>query len=215
VTYKTFGIGVAVCLALMIAIGFGINAINRGHSRPEGVAEDWLAAVGDATREGVEADATRRAEEIAPILTEEVLAGGYGLIGRDTDGKSAFADLEVGKAVRAQSEDGTDGRATVRFRVHARRADDLVELDGEMLLRDAKQGWVVEALEVTRRGGTATPSDGFAPPPPPLASDGGPPPSSASAGVWVGGVLVGVLVTVVASALVNWAGREPALAVAR
>lgn len=203
---KTFAVGIAVCLVLMIALGVGLNALNRGHSRPEGVAEDWLAAVGDTVREGVEGDATKRAEKIGPTATEEAIAAGV-LVARDTKGKSAFADLEVGKAIRPKPD-----LASVRFRVNARRGGDVTEIVGVVALERQHGEWIVtHAIPTRPETGTPAVPDAL----PRLPSDGGPPPSSASSSLWFIALGVGVLVTAAASALVNWAGRGPALAVAR
>ena len=70
----------------------------HGTSRPEGVAENWLTAVGDTTRKGVEADARKRAEKIGGVSIGEAIC-----CSSDTDGKAAFADLEVGKAVNGRA----------------------------------------------------------------------------------------------------------------
>ncbi|HVE93304.1 MAG TPA: hypothetical protein VNB24_00180 [Acidimicrobiales bacterium] len=205
---KTFAVGIAVCLALMIALGFGLNALNRGHSRPEGVAEDWLAAVGDSVRKGVEGDATRRAEEIGPTATEEAIASDV-FVARDTKGKSAFADLEVGKAVGANTND-----AAARFRVNSRRGDDLIEIEGAIVLKRVGGDWQVLSAFPTKIGDRELGKQGYDVLPK-LPSEGGPPPSSASASLWFIALGVGVLVTIAASALVNWAGRGSALAMAR
>jgi hypothetical protein len=209
VNTRTFLTGIAVCLALMIAAGFGINTLNSGHSRPEGVAEDWLTAVGDTARKGVEADATRRAEAIGPLEL-----AGQPLIGteKDTDGKSAFPDLEVGKAVR------TGETADVRFRVHSRREKDNVEIVGAIRLVRTDGRWMVtqtqlftiDGLQVVPRPGVTS----FGENTPELASEGGPPPSSASNSLWLLAIVIGVAVTAGASGIVHWAGRQPTLATA-
>ena len=61
---RQFFKGIVACLALMIAFSGAVFLLNHGNSRPEGVAENWLEAIGDTTRKGVEADATKRADEI-------------------------------------------------------------------------------------------------------------------------------------------------------
>ncbi len=64
---RSFWVGIACVLAVIIAAGVGINAANSGHHRPEGAAEHWLAAVSDTTRKGVHDDAVKRAEKIGPV----------------------------------------------------------------------------------------------------------------------------------------------------
>lgn len=206
-TYRQFAAGLAGCLALMLVIGAGIGALNRGHSRPEGVAEDWLTAVGDSARKGVEADATKRAEKIGPTATEELILLANGGLRNDSKGKSTFPDLEVGKAIRSPLPDGTT-EATVRFRAHARRGDDIVKLEGHIALRDSTGPWLVDRVVVVSVDDKATDSAGFTPAPPELASDGGPPPSSAPNTLWLLALVIGVLVTAAASGLVHLAGRE-------
>jgi hypothetical protein len=90
---RQFAIAVVAALAVMIGLGGVIAVANHGHHRPEGAAERWLTAIGDTTRKGVKADAIKRADK----LGGEALGASL-LPSEDTKGKSAFPDLEVGKA---------------------------------------------------------------------------------------------------------------------
>jgi hypothetical protein len=179
VTARTFGAGIAVCLAVLVVIGVVIHSANAGHHRPGGAAEHWLSAVSDTTRKGVRDDAVKRAEKIGPVSVAAPLLNGI-----DAEKKSAFPDLEVGKAVVA----GTTAR--VPFRLHVRNQD--VPRSGTIVLSRAGDSWHVASL---------------AGPEGKVPSEGGPPPSSASAGLFVGGVVVSLLLTALASLLVEWAGR--------
>ena len=183
-------LAVAIVFALL---GGLIAAFGTGANRPEGVAERWLTDVGDTMRDGVSDRAREEAEQIGAVT----LAAGL-LPEEDTDGKSAFVDLEVGKAVR----DG--GLARVPFRLHPREGDatgDAVE--GTIVLRelddDDGEGW--EVVEV------APPVDGQAVP-----SEGGDPAAEAPVGLFLGGIAVAAVVAIVCSRIVHAAGRAQAAA---
>jgi hypothetical protein len=198
VNNRTFVAGLVVCVALMFAFGGALFLLNHGHNRPEGVAEDWLTAVGDTTREGVEADATRRADKIGPLELAD-----RRLVSDDTDGKSAFPDLEVGKAVRL--DPNNPDNVKVAFQVHARRGpDESVKVVGTLTLTRVNDDWQVNAVDLVGDENTeglpaATVLAGV----PPLASEGGPPPSSAPISLWIGASIGAVLVGLLTSALVK------------
>lgn len=177
---RNFWIGIACVLAVIVAVGVGINAANSGHHRPEGAAEHWLAAVSDTTRKGVHDDAVKRAEKIGPVSIAEPL-----LAGVNAHKKEAFPDLEVGKA------SVSDDVARVPYRLHVRDQD--APRSGTILLRKAEGNWHVFQLAGV---------EGKVP------SEGGSPPSSVPGAFWVGGVLISLLLTVVATILVKWAGRS-------
>jgi hypothetical protein len=169
-------------MAAFVLIGVVLVVVNDRPARPEGVAEDWLTAISDTTRKGVGEDATRRAQEIGPLeLAADLLPTA------DTDGKSAFEDLEVGKAVQAQNE-----TVRVPFQVHVRDVKE-AKVGTIVLARQPDGGYRVVALDA-RRAGERVPSEG------------GDPPSSAPPTVWVAGLLIGLLVTVGCTALIRWAG---------
>jgi hypothetical protein len=197
----SFAKGSVACIALMMVLAGTLFLLNHGHSRPEGVAENWLTAIGDTTRKGVEADATKRADKIgAPELAVPILEPHPELIKR----KSGFDDLEVGKAARV--DPASPDKVRVGFRVHARRPQDqTAEINGVLTLERSNDKWMVTALDVTDPASAGLPA---------LPSDGGPPPSSAPASLWLGALVGAVIVGAITTALVKSAGgavtAEPA-----
>ncbi|MBV8958898.1 MAG: hypothetical protein JOZ37_19280 [Actinobacteria bacterium] len=188
---RQFATAIVAALAVMIGLGGVIALANHGHHRPEGAAERWLTAVGDTTRKGVKADARDRADKLGGVSIGQPL-----LPTDDTKGKSAFPDLEVGKA-RV-----TAGQARVPYRLHQRAQHGKNPLkEGTMVLARSGEGWKVTSLDA-RQPGEKVPSDG------------GQPPSSAGLGLWLGAVGVGALVTVLIIVLVEWATRSSQRALA-
>lgn len=187
---RSFVIGIVVCVAIFVALGVLISVLNAGHHRPEGAAEDWLAAVSDTTRKGVRDDSVKRAEEIGPLSLAFPL-----LTGVDHEDKGSFSDLEVGKANVQGS------KAFVRYRLHVR--NDSEARAGVIGLERVGDDWRVTAC-----------CDGGVGPAGPVPSEGGPPPSSASTALWIGGLLAGLAVTAGASGLVEWATRSSRRALA-
>ncbi len=187
-TNRKFAQGLVCCVALIVAMFGVLWLLNRGHSRPEGVAENWLTAIGDTTRKGVEADATKRADKVgAPELAIHVLWGHPEQIKR----KAGFEDIEVGKAKR--SDDGQE--AEVAFRVHARRPGDKTkEVLGVIKLERQDDAWHITDLRQGDPVKAGVPS---------LPSDGGPPPSSAPFTLWLGALAGAAVIGVVTSALVR------------
>lgn len=181
-------LAVAIAFALL---GGLIAAFGTGANRPEGVAERWLTDVGDTRRDGVADRARDEAEAIGPVeLAVDLLPE------QDTGGKSAFVDLEVGKATR----DGDLAR--VPFRLHPREGDGTGDArEGTVVLReldeDDGEGW--EVVEV------APPDPGQAVP-----SEGGDPAAEAPIGLFLGGIAVAVVVAAVCSRIVHVAGRAQA-----
>lgn len=190
---RTFVAGLVCCVAVMLALGGAIALLNAGNNRPEGVAEDWLTAIGDTTRKGVEADATKRADAIgAPELARKILHP----FADEIDRKSGFPDLEVGKAAKVGA---SDDEVRVAFHVTARRpADKTVEITGVITLAKSGDDWHVTAVDVVRPESLGVPD---------LPSEGGPPPSSAPWSLWIGALVGSVLILVVTAALVRAAGR--------
>ena len=181
---RSFSIGIACLLVFIIVVGIGIHAANAGHHRPEGAAEHWLSAVGDSTRKGVHDDAVKRAEKIGPVSLAEPL-----LAGVNAEKKSAFPDLEVGKAVV------NDDVARVPYRLHVRNQN--APRAGTVLLRKAEGNWHVFQLGAP---------EGKVP------SQGGSPPSSAPGSLWIGAALLSLVLTVVASLLVRAASGSSGVA---
>ncbi len=198
---RAFAVGIAACVAVMVAIGVVIAVLNAGHNRPEGVAEDWLTAVGDTVRRGVEDDARERSEKIGPLSLVD-----RRLVQPNPKRKSALPDLEVGKAVPILSAPTESVR--VRFGAHTRRGEDEVEVGGVMTLAKSGDEWHVTALAVV--GDEATdgePASVVLAGLPELPSDGGPPPSSAPNSLWVGGLVGAVIIGAICAALVKLASR--------
>jgi hypothetical protein len=176
--------GMVGVLAVFIAVAGIVHLANDGRHRPEGVAEDWLASVGDTTRKGVRAESARRAEEVGPVSLAASLLAAAG----DTDGKRAFTDLEVGKAR------SVGGVSRVPYHLHLFDQDEA--RDGVVVLVRARRGsgagagWRVTGL-AGREAGEQVPSEG------------GPPPSSAPGVLWVGALVAGVAITALASLAVR------------
>ena len=198
---STFVRGLVICLVLMIAGGFGLAALSHGRSRPEGVAENWLTDISDTTRQGVEADARKRAAKLGGGLD-----GAKGLVWPDAKAigrKAAFDDLEVGKAVAVPND---PYGVRLAFRVHARRpGDKTVVIEGVIYVEqgDDNLGWGVLRVKVGDPVRLGVPK---------LPSDGGPPPSSAPISLWIGGLVVAAIIGVVTSLLVRMAGRPAPVA---
>lgn len=181
---RTFVLGLVVCALIMLAFGAAVAALNAGNNRPEGVAEDWLTAVGDTVREGVERDARERAEKIGDVSLAR------NIVSRNTDGEAAFSSLEVGKAVGVR--EGRLEYVKVRFRAFARVGDEEVERNGILDMRHVGDDW--EVIGIDDRGFDMVPA---------LPSDGGPPPSSAPVTLWLGALVAAGVIGLVCSALVR------------
>jgi hypothetical protein len=194
---KPFRIGVLGVACLFVALGGLLAAFGTGEDRPEGVAERWLVDVGDTTRKGVEDEARDDAEEVGPVsLAAHLLPKG------DTDGRAAFLDLEVGKAVH------DDAGTRVPFRLHQRIDGDAgPPIDGTIVLQrdrssdggddgdgDGDGGWRITAVE--------GPTEGLEVP-----SEGGRPAAEAGAGLFVGAFAVSIVVALGAALAVRAAGR--------
>ena len=200
-TNRRFAEGLVACAALIMVLFGALWLLNRGHSRPEGVAENWLTAIGDTTRKGVEADATKRADKVgAPELAIHVLWPHP----EDIDRKAGFDDIEVGKAKRSHNGNS----ALVAFRVHALRPGDKTkEIEGVIRLeqQDDNRGWGIMDLQVTDPVAAGVPA---------LPSDGGPPPSSAPFTLWIGALVGAAVIGVVTTLLVSRAGAPTSVAAA-
>jgi hypothetical protein len=179
-----FGLlGVAIGFVLLGALiaGFG-----TGKHRPEGVAERWLTNVGDTTRDGVKDRARREADEVGDVELARHL-----LPKADTDGRAAFVDLEVGKAVDLVPVDGRLGPALdegadakeVPFRLHQRIDGDAgPAIDGVIVLTKAYDDeWSIVAVKGPRKGLE-------------VPSEGGRPAAEAGPSLFLGAILVSSLV---------------------
>ncbi len=170
-------LGVAIAFVL---IGGLLAAYGGGADRPEGVAERWIANVGDTRRDGVTERARTDAQKVGPLsLAAAILPKG------STDGRSAFIDLEVGKAT------GDAALTRVPFRLHQRvhgKAGPAVYGTVRLVKRDGR--WRITALEPAVAGVD-------------VPSEGGPPAAEAPIGLYLGALLVAALVTAFCVALVK------------
>ncbi len=171
---------------VFVLIGGLLAAYGTGADRPEGVAERWISDVGDLRRDGVKVQAQHRVEKVGPVaLGAQLLPTG------STNGRTAFTDIEVGKA------SSKDGVALVPYRLHQR-------IDGSpgpahygtIQLTKLHGHWHVTALQkpwLTMLG----------------PSEGGPPAAQAPFGLFLGAVFVAALVTAFCVALVKAADPGP------
>lgn len=150
---RPFRIGLVGVAIIFVLLGGLLSAYGSTANRPEGVAERWLAAVGDTRRDGVKDRARADVEEVGTLaLAAELLPTG------STDGRGAFTDLEVGRASRS------DDVARVPFRVHQRvNGGSGPAVNGTLVLkRDVDDEWRITALEPPIEG-VDVPSEGGAP----------------------------------------------------
>jgi hypothetical protein len=167
-----------------VFLGGLISLFGSTGDRPEGVAERWLTAVGDLTRKGVHDDAVERVSAHGDVALGEQL-----LEGVKADDKSAFTELEVGKA---------------------RRAGDTALVPAELVGRGYADGVKRVQLLVLQRGGDSwrvvelRPADTTLKVP----SSGGDVASKAPVTLYAIALVIGVGVAAAASALVRGAGRE-------
>jgi hypothetical protein len=182
---RTFVLVVGAVVAAFVLIGGLLAAFGTGQHRPEGVAERWLVAVGDTTRKGVRDRSREEAEKVGPLALANDL-----LPDEDTDGKAAFVDLEVGKAVDA----GEDVRH-VPFRLHQRQADGVgPAVEGTVVLTRRGEDWAVSALDPPVAGRT-------------VPSEGGAPAADAPWGLYLGAFGLAVVLTAGCVVLLRIAGR--------
>jgi hypothetical protein len=186
---RPFRLGLLGAAIGFVLLGALVAAFGSGAERPEGVAERWLTDIGDTRRDGVKDRALREADEVGPVaLAEDLLPTG------DTEGRSAFLDLEVGKATR--DPDGT----RVPYRLH-QRIDGSAgpAIDGIVVLVDeddehGDDAWRVVALEAPIEGRE-------------VPSEGGRPAAEASPWLFVGAIAASVVITAACSIAVRAAGR--------
>lgn len=181
---RPFRIGLLGVAIVFVLLGGLLSAFGSTANRPEGVAERWLAAVGDTRRDGVKDRARADAEEVGPLwLADDLLPAG------STDGRAAFTDLEVGRASRG------DDVARVPFRVH-QRVDGASgpAIEGTIVLqRDADDHWKITALE--------PPVDGIDVP-----SEGGAPAVEAPGSLFVGAIGISLVLALLCTVAVRAAG---------
>lgn len=223
---RSFRLGGLAVVAAIVAIGGIIAAFGTPADRPAGVAERWLVALSDTTRDGLEDDAIERMEELTiPLeggLARFLEPDAVGLDslfvafptladdrGAAADGEGRFETVQVG---RADTLDDLvrDGHALVPVQVTPYDADDPV--DGYVQLQDTDHGWRVGAAVAAELA-----DDVFAFASPVCDPQGciGFPierPERAPIGFWFGAILLGALITVGCSAAIRAATPKGALA---
>jgi hypothetical protein len=181
---RPFLIGVLFVVIVVVILGGLTSLFGSADDRPEGVAERWLTAVGELTRKGVHEDAVKRVTAHGDLALGEQLLDGV-----KADEKSAFTELEVGKARR----DGDT--ALVPAELVGRGYDSGVKRLQLLVLQRAGDSWRVVELR---------------PPDPTLRvpSNGGDVASKAPITLYLVALVIGLGVAAAASALVRAAGRE-------
>lgn len=195
---RPFAIGVGCVLLAVLGLGLVIARFGSNADRPAGVAERWLVAVGDTTREGIEEDALDRIDELSIDAVAAADAVGLAALSETAagEGESAFEAVRVGPPL----EEPTD-TAVVPVAI--------TPLDGEAVqiyigLADVGDGWKVLGPQGTGpEGAIACPADedcpGF-----PIER-----PERAPIGWFAGALALGALVTLGCVAVVRAATPKP------
>lgn len=105
---RPFLLGLLAVVAAIVCLGGVIAAFGSNADRPAGVAERWLTALSDATREGVEADAEARMASLevdGRRLGSDFLGSFPPDAPELTSGEPLFATIAVGRAI-ATDQDG-------------------------------------------------------------------------------------------------------------
>jgi hypothetical protein len=183
---RGFLIGLLANGILFVLLGGLVAAFGSTDDRPEGVAERWLTAVGDTSRSGVKGDSLARvADHGDPSLVPALVPPGV-----DMDDKTAFTELEVGKAIRR------DGATLVPYHVALRNGTTPAG-DGTLSMADdPERGWRVVALSPPVTGAT-------------VPSRGGSAVSKAPVALYAIALAIGALVATGCAALVRAAGAAP------
>ena len=203
---RPFAIGVACVLLAVVASGVVVARFGSNADRPAGIAERWLVAVGDTTRDGIGDDARHRIEELcAATCSADAVPGSVGEPAERAgeDGEAMFDSLRVGRAV-------VEGEgALVPVEVTPYDAD---SFDAYVTLRQESGDWHVEHL--VRLDGDRAELNGVDCDP---TCPGFPieRPERAPIGWFVGALLLGVLITVGCVAAVRAATPQGAPPVGR
>jgi hypothetical protein len=188
---RPFAIGIALIVLAVVALGVVIARFGSNADRPAGIAERWLVAVGDTTRDGVEDDARGRIEELSvdgPDV-EGLIDGLVSLSDTAADeGESAFESVRVGPPVE---DDGAVARVpaevTPRDGATTRLVLTLARRDGR---------WAVQGPSAV---GALEAAGGF-----PIDR-----PERAPVGWFVGALALGALITIGCVAAVRAATPKP------
>lgn len=195
---RSFRIGMVAVAAFLIAVGGLVAAFGSNADRPAGIAERWLVALSDTTRDGLADDALERLEEHEgrePGLTVEDRLLAFPALqddhGAGDDGEARFETVRVGRAVTAGLDEGV---ALVPVEVTPYEAD---AVDGYVFMSDTDDGWKVGGFaspEATEELGAFEPG-GLCPddrcPGFPLER-----PERAPLGFWLGTLALGALIAV-------------------
>lgn len=185
---RPFAIGVACVVLVIVLLGLVIARFGSNADRPAGIAERWLVAVGDSTREGIEDDARDRLQELSSsglhVADVDALLD---LPSDAEDGESRFESIRVGPPL-------DDGLPTNVPAVVTPRGGDPAELlvlvVGEGGDRRVVAATLLDEVSTSETG--ALPGEA-------LDSIGGFPierPERAPIGWFVGALLLGGLITV-------------------
>lgn len=138
---RPFALGAAACLAAIVCLGGIIAAFGQTDvDRPAGVAERWLTAASDLTREGVDADALERLSELSDGFAPDPIALFPSAAAVATaEGRALFETIQVGRAL-----DGSTGPVEIPALVTPRDAEDTVALLVLVVPRD--DTWAVTDL---------------------------------------------------------------------
>jgi hypothetical protein len=177
---RGFLVGLLATAIVFVLLGGLIGVFGTTEDRPEGVAERWLTAVGDTTRSGVKGDAgTRVADHGDPSLVAALIPAGI-----DMHGKSAFSELEVGKAIRR------DGGLQVPYHVALREGSTTAGQGVLSMVKDPHRGWQVRTLGPPVEGAT-------------VPSKGGSAVSKAPGVLYLAALVIGLFVAIGCSRLVR------------
>jgi hypothetical protein len=168
----------AACLVVLMVSGCA-----RDEPRAAGITERWLTAVGDQGKDNLRSKSERRASEYGDqaLVTKVVPANAE-------EDERTFSDLEMGKSVES------GGSARVPFRVTARlEGGDTEERTGTAVLSRSGKGWRV--VDVVGRG-----------PGEQVPSEGGERPAAATAGHWIGTVVLSLVIVALSALLIR---RQP------
>jgi len=180
---RPFRLGALACLAAIICLGGIIAAYGTPADRAAGIAERWLVAIGDSTRDRLLDDALDRAAEHGdPALAADLIHPEAA-----EDGEPAFTDLRVGRDVDPAPD-------------FARIPYELTPYEGERTtgwldLVDTDDGWQVVTVQIDEPGAPGLPIDR---------------PERAPLGFWIGAFALGVVICAGCSWAVRSAGAPSA-----
>lgn len=165
---RPFRLGIVACFAAIVCVGGIVAAYGTPADRAAGVAERWLVAVGDTTRDGLTDDAVDRALEYGDPALAAALIPALAV----EDDERAFTDLRVGRDV-----DPAPDLARIPYELTPYEGD---LTTGWVDLVDGEDGWTVVAVQVDA--------------PEALVQFDVERPARAAWGFWVGALLLGTVI---------------------